>query len=372
MRKENIYALYLYMIGGFGGAERRLLRAYNRISEEKKVDLVIRGMSKCDFAKCCKTGDIDTSNFRRIVCFQRDKASDFKCVCFLMKQRYAVVHFFDYSHVYLVLAFLSPMFGVRTLCTIADYEIVQSLKRKDDRKLYALLKRVSWVDLLYASGRRYVARVCRGKVSVTPGTFTDLEVFVPAEKKNIILFAAARLMKDKNPGLLIDACRLCKDGLSSYGYSVYILGKDYEEEAIKKNVEAYGLGDIVKMPGYQQSSDYFPAAKVFTSLQKYENYPSQSLAEAYASGCYVIATDVGETRRIVDKGCSALIGCNAKELSEAIMDYITMPDEKQKRLQAAAREYASEAFDIRRSVAYFNRLLEHLSASGDETAKAVF
>ena len=58
--------------------------------------------------------------------------------------------------------------------------------------------------------------------------------------------------------------------------------------------------------------------KIFLSLQKTNNYPSQSLLEAMASGCAIIATDVGETRRLLDETRSILIPYDAVYLKSAI------------------------------------------------------
>lgn len=68
--------------------------------------------------------------------------------------------------------------------------------------------------------------------------------------------------------------------------------------------------------------DLLGRSKIFLSLQKGNNYPSQSLLEAMASGCAIIATDVGETRKILDESRAILIPYDADALRMAICKLI--------------------------------------------------
>lgn len=67
-------------------------------------------------------------------------------------------------------------------------------------------------------------------------------------------------------------------------------------------------------------------SKIFLSIQQYENYPSQSLLEAMASGCAIIATDVGLTRKILDESCCIFINYDSDELIHAINYLLSNPD----------------------------------------------
>lgn len=362
--KTNIkrYALYIFIVEGFGGAERRLIRIYNQIAKEKEIDLIIRGATDKQFLRYCESGNVTINNFKKILCYKRNKISDFQCMIYLLVSGYSVIHFFDYSHVYYVLTKFTKYFHIKTLCTIADFYYTNSSDTKLNDRIKSLLCQVDQIDLLYESGYHRIKELAGNvKISITPGTFTDLEIFMPQEKENLILFAAARLTKEKNPEMLVDAAILCQEELRTYNYRIIIIGKDYEEKSLREKIIEHNLSDIVIMKGYCKSSNYFPIAKVFTSLQRDENYPSQSIAEAYASGCYVIATNVGETRRIINKQSSSLIACEAYELSKVLIDYVKLPDKEQKKISKASREYAMKEFNIEKSVIYFRELLEDLS-----------
>jgi glycosyltransferase involved in cell wall biosynthesis len=70
-------------------------------------------------------------------------------------------------------------------------------------------------------------------------------------------------------------------------------------------------------------------------LQHFNNYPSQSLLEAMACGNAVVATNVGETHRLVDETVGLLIEPEAPALAEALNRLLDSPDLP--RMQQAAR-----------------------------------
>src|SRR5690606_16972126 len=104
------------------------------------------------------------------------------------------------------------------------------------------------------------------KISITPNSFTDLGRFVPKTKKKIMVFSAARLMKNKNPMLLINAVVLVQDFIREKGYKIIICGQGYEEDNLKKKVNEENLNDIIQYLGYVDTYPYITEAEVFFSL----------------------------------------------------------------------------------------------------------
>lgn len=92
--------------------------------------------------------------------------------------------------------------------------------------------------------------------------------------------------------------------------------------------------------------------KVFLSVQRYENYPSQSLLEAMASACAVIATDVGDTRRLLDGSCAVLIPRDAATLAAAIAALLADAP-RRAALGHAARERVLRDHTVERFAEYF-------------------
>jgi glycosyltransferase involved in cell wall biosynthesis len=66
-------------------------------------------------------------------------------------------------------------------------------------------------------------------------------------------------------------------------------------------------------------------SSIFVSLQEGENYPSQSLLEAMACGNAVIATDVGETWRLVDDANGKRVASDAGAVADAIIALLDDP-----------------------------------------------
>ena len=84
----------------------------------------------------------------------------------------------------------------------------------------------------------------------------------------------------------------------------YDLLEELDEELAGLNFHVCGFGSrkisLKSASVYTTDTPYEVLAqnKDILSLQKTNNYPSQSLLEAMASGCAIIATDVGDKKII--------------------------------------------------------------------------
>jgi glycosyltransferase involved in cell wall biosynthesis len=101
-------------------------------------------------------------------------------------------------------------------------------------------------------------------------------------------------------------------------------------------------------------------SKIFVSLQEIENYPSQALLEAMISGCAIIATDVGETRRLLDETCAVLIPYDPAALAESITYLLKNPSHRKKMAIAGQRRVLSEQ-TVERFADYFLKLVRSLN-----------
>jgi len=182
-------------------------------------------------------------------------------------------------------------------------------------------------------------------IIVSPCSFTDLARVKVTEKRDIDFLFMARFTRGKGLEILTEAIRILKkEGLPSY------------------EIHICGVGEIeFQIPGVKiyYAADSFPImarAKVFLSIQQYENYPSQSLIEAMASGCAIIATDVGETRRLLHPKCAVLIPNDGQALADA-MTLLAEDAAKRKDLAKAAQLLILQSHTIERFADYF--LSEH-------------
>jgi glycosyltransferase involved in cell wall biosynthesis len=119
--------------------------------------------------------------------------------------------------------------------------------------------------------------------------------------RDIDLCFVARLVSLKGIELLFDALSEIASPLN-----VHICGDGPMKYYIKSRTDIIENHNIYV--GYCENPiETLSRSKVFLSLQAYNNYPSQSVFEAIKSGCLVVATDVGETRKILNEENSILI-----------------------------------------------------------------
>lgn len=355
-------ALQIYCVTEFGGAERRLIRIYNQIGKTLKCDLIFRGCTEDEAKLRIKNADCDTRHIHKILCF----SSNTKCWKHFLKygREYDAIHFIDVCGFNIVTAIIGKLKRYKTLYTIALVSDAYNISAgRICMKMKLLLKLASAVDLLYPWAYEKLLKIRKGdNVSVTPGTYTDLKVFAPKEKENILVYAAARLEPLKNPELLVDACLLCSDELREKNYKVILLGKGVLEEKIKEKIAACRINDILLMPGYKKTSDYFPTAKAAVSLQLRENYPSQVIAEAAASGCFLIISDVGYSRKTADETFARFVDGTSQALADAIRDYIRRSDYEQHAISENARRYAVDHYNIELSIEYFQNIIAGMTS----------
>ena len=177
------------------------------------------------------------------------------------------------------------------------------------------------IDSLYDYFIKYYPEF-KHKTFTTPCSFTDHTHFSPLEKTKTIVFAG-RLIDSKQPLLALDAFNLAYKRLETplkYEWKLIILGNGPLRPFIKKRIDEYKLNKNVLLLHKPDISNILNKSTIFVSVQKHENYPSQSLLEAMASGNAIIATDVGDTKKILDDRCALFIHDNSsRELARKLL-----------------------------------------------------
>lgn len=350
-------------IKSFGGAERRLSRIYNEICAEDddvKCDIVIRGCDINTASALFRKADCDVANINHIYAFR----SSLRCLLYILfSRKYKIVHYYSAGKYNMVEQMACKLSNKKSIYTVCNYEEAYNCHpAKHMRKVKLQLRLADHVDLLYPSGADFVSRYVRkDRLTITPGTFTNLTLFKPQEKNKTIVYAAARLEDAKNPILFIEAINECADQIRAAGYRVILLGQGKYEEYLQNYVKDHGLADIVNLAGYDQTSKYMPTANVFFSTQVLENYPSQSLAEAVACGCYAIITDVGDSRRCADESFAAFVKPDKVALSQALVGYLEMSEQEKKAIVEKARAFAETHYSIEESKKYYLEILKKLN-----------
>jgi len=142
----------------------------------------------------------------------------------------------------------------------------------------------------------------------------DLDVFVDTpesgnaphngERKRIT--AVGRLSPDKGYDILFEAVARASSRLANWELVIY--GEGPEREALNDLAERLTIADRVRMPGIDTDiPSRLHETDIFVLSSRFEGYPN-SLMEALASGCCVVATNCsGGVREILDDGAYGTI-----------------------------------------------------------------
>ena len=178
----------------------------------------------------------------------------------------------------------------------------------------------------------------QARYAVCPCSFTDYAQVEIAPVRDIDVAMISRWVPAKGIDLLEKAA------IDLNGLNIHVCGAG----PLKPDIPSASLYEA------KQPFQVLGRSKIFLSLQQYNNYPSQSLLEAMGSGCAIIATDVGETRLLLDETCAMLIPYDADALAAAIKT-LMQDDSLRQRLAAAAQRKALETQTIDRFADYFLR-----------------
>ncbi len=236
-----------------------------------------------------------------------------------------------------------------------SFSVVDSRLGFDSRIVGTSVRRARAVDCLSDTIGEYVRGQCRNssdalKIRVAPCSFTDISGVRLREERDIDVVMMARFSPEKGYGLFLESLPKLPQNLE-----IHLCGFGPQPPETPR-AKVY------------ESSDPFEVlsrAKIFLSLQHTENYPSQALLEAMASGCAVIATDVGETRKLLDESCALLIPPNSDRLADAI-NRLVNESLLRKRLGLTARERVLREHTLERFATYFESdILRRYEKSGN-------
>lgn len=187
--------------------------------------------------------------------------------------------------------------------------------------------------------------VDESKICVAPCSFTDSSVAEPSTRREKWVVFLARLIETKNPFLFIQAIpQILKVHPDAH---FYVLGEGPLEEQLNSQVQAFGLLDHVTTGLEAHPAEILNRSSIFVSLQDQDNYPSQSLLEAMVCGNAIVATDVGETWRLVDESDGIRIAATPEALAAAVVALLDDPhltELGQNARQRVLTEYTADRF----------------------------
>lgn len=200
-----------------------------------------------------------------------------------------------------------------------------------------------------------------------PGSGVDLAHFeVQAEPpKPIVIFMAARLLKDKGVREFVQAARLSQ--AAGYDWRWRLAGSP--DPGNPGSIQAQDMNSwhaqgVIEWLGERQDISQLYAQAHIAVLPSYREGLPKSLIEAAAAGRPVVTTDVPGCRDaiIADKTGLLVPVRDASALMQAV-EVLALDPERRARMGAAARRLAEQRFALNQVVAAHMALYEELSAT---------
>ena len=162
------------------------------------------------------------------------------------------------------------------------------------------------------------------KILVSEGSVVDAERFCPSPEKEPRVVFSGRLVEEKNPLLFVEAIPRILQAIPAAKFS--LLGEGPLQSLIEQALDRHDLRRAVNFEFCPDPAPVLAHARVFVSLQRTENYPSQSLLEAMACGTAVVATDVGLTHKLVDESVGIRVKPDPASVADAVVQLLRHPE----------------------------------------------
>lgn len=335
----------------FGGAERRLTRVFSMIDGLEILVCSLESKQKVQESLM----KFSEHNPKCIICY--NKMSDL--LKKLWKEKYDYVIYFDSSGRMLPVPIIARLSGSKRLWVLADVKMSNmEFKNIKDRIIFNIFRLFAdRVDCLYPGRiKKLKQKMAKDiRITETPLPFTDTNIFIPMQKEKTIIFAS-RLIEGKGVLEFLDAIVRCKSKMRELGYISMVCGEGKLKDKVIKSIRFNEIEDLLELKGYCEMEHILPYARIFMSLQEFENYPSQSLLEAISSGCWCIATDVGNTQLLVKPDFGELVKGNSIDIAEAILNAMSKTENEFEQISVNARRFAETNFNLRFAVDYYNKI----------------
>jgi glycosyltransferase involved in cell wall biosynthesis len=174
-----------------------------------------------------------------------------------------------------------------------------------------------------------------------------------------LIVAAGRLADAKNYPLMIDAFAALRQRMPA---RLCILGQGELETALRQLIAARGLGDAIRLAGFQSNPwKYIARADVFLLTSRYEGF-GNVLIEAMACGIPVVATASPGTSDIVNDAVDGmLVDAHTAQSVAAALKTVLESADKRHAMSVAARE-AANRFAVPEVVSQYDALMEQLAS----------
>ena len=311
-----------------GGAERRYLRTANflleqgheitLVSNDETVDLVLKnGIDVNKFGLLMLPSSIALSGTNKLIGKVARLINLAKLVSTLRKAKFDHIHLVSNAGALVnVVAIFSPLLPPTSACVFGTgVEDTGHSSWREKISLTFAVAMLSKIDCLtptyYSFAIRQSLPHLQQKVRLAPCSFSDYSMAQPRERRDIDVTFLARFA----PGKGVSYLPSIAGALAAKGKTMHVVGAGPLVPAVS-GVPIYESVDPYEVLG---------RTKIFLSIQEKENYPSQALLEAMASECAIVATDVGDTRLLLDENVAELVEPTAGAIVQATLKLLDNP-----------------------------------------------
>jgi glycosyltransferase involved in cell wall biosynthesis len=198
-----------------------------------------------------------------------------------------------------------------------------------------------------------------GPVYVVPNGVLPRPATTPAAGEDHLV-CVSRLVPHKRIGRLLDLAE-------RLGVRVHVIGRGTEEDALRAEVAARGLGELVLLRGYlpeEEKTALVASARLHLSTSRGEGW-GLSVTEAAALGVPTVAYDVDGLRDAVRDGVTGWLVPAGGDFTDTVEPALKELDAPHRRAEmaAACRDWAAR-FDWARSADRMSALVEAAIARG--------
>jgi glycosyltransferase involved in cell wall biosynthesis len=235
-------------------------------------------------------------------------------------------------------------------------------------RLYRMaLHQADVVDALTDTIRRALEEegVSPNSIRIAPGSFVNTDRFAPSPVKYPWVVFAGRLVPEKNPDQFVAVCALVHKRCPHAKF--FILGDGPLRKHVWMQVRQHGLEANLEMTWCDHMESVLAHTLVFVSMQTMDNYPSQALLEAMSCGAAVVATDVGQTGKLVDESVGMRVEAKPEAIADAVVHLLEHPEQSAVKGKSG-RQRVMEQHSTDAYVDYLERLYRDLSFPSMEKA----
>lgn len=343
---------------GGGGAERRFIRLWRYfLGKETSVHLILNdSLFKSGVVVGLFTNEDIHNKTLHIIKYNHPMLVSLSMFRIILQNKFDIIHLVLAQKrllLFYVMLFLQKKYVITHTIAFSAFSCRLKLPLATIFLSRWIWKNVDRIDSLYAGFLEAYAKPLGfyDKVEISPCSFSDMKFCSIKQKKTLIVFSG-RLIEEKNPILFVEALSLLRKRYTQW--EAIIAGEGPLENSIKIKLLQENMNSYVKIQAFADMPQIFSESLIFVSLQKTENYPSQSLLEAMLACNVVVATNVGETSKIVQDGSTGfLIEGNPRELSEKLFQLLNNPILVQK-IALNGKKFVEKNHTIERFAEYIN------------------